>query len=205
MKIFKKIHYNTPVILTYALLSLLVLGISQLTAGKSDTLLFSVYRSPLTDPLTYVRMLGHVLGHANPYHYFNNFLLILLVGPILEEKYGSRQMLIMMLITSIITGAIFLLVSNNGVRLYGASGIVFMMILLSSFVNLKRGRIPLTLILVIIVYIGRELYEGITTTDNISRLTHVIGGLCGAVLGFYINKDKFGKDEKPLDEPAIDK
>ncbi|MDR1560350.1 MAG: rhomboid family intramembrane serine protease [Clostridiales bacterium] len=189
MFIFKKIQYNSPVILTYALLALIVAGVSHLTSGMSNTLLFSVYRAPLTDPLTYLRMVGHVLGHADLNHYFSNFLLILLIGPMLEEKYGSVPMLIMMLITSLITGLIFLLVSSDA-RLLGASGIVFMLILLSSFVNLKRGKIPLTLILVIIAYIGREAYQGFTAADNISHLTHVIGGLCGAVLGFFINRGR---------------
>ena len=198
MNVFKKIQYNTPVILTYALLSFLVLLISQLTGGKSDVLLFMVRRTPLTDPLTYVRMVGHVLGHANPNHYLNNFLLILLIGPILEEKYGSKLMLIMILITSVITGAIFLLLSGEG--LFGASGIVFMLIMLSSFVNLKRGRIPLTLILVIIAYIGREAYQAFAEAgvSNTSHLTHVIGGLCGAVLGYFINVRRIGKEEKEL-------
>jgi len=199
MNILKKIQYNSPVILSYALLSLIVLGISSLTDGVSNILLFSVYRAPPTDPLTYVRVMGHVLGHAHLNHYFGNFLLILLIGPILEEKYGSVPLLVMMIITSIITGVIFLLVSSS-TRLLGASGIVFMLILLSSFVNLKRGRIPLTLILVIIAYIGREVVQGFTATasdnNNISYLTHVIGGLCGAVLGFFINKERMGREER---------
>ena len=199
MNILKKIQYNTPVILTYALLSLIVLVIGQITGGRSDELLFMVRPAPLTDPLTYVRMVGHVLGHSNPSHYLNNFLLILLIGPILEEKYGSALMLIMIAITSVITGVIFLLVSRDA-GLYGASGIVFMLIMLSSFVNLKQGRIPLTLILVIVVYIGREVYQGFTAVEgsNISHLTHVIGGMCGAVLGYFINVRRMGKEKKEM-------
>ncbi|MDR2648710.1 MAG: rhomboid family intramembrane serine protease [Clostridiales bacterium] len=199
---FKKIQYNSPMILTYALLSLVVAVVGYLTQGASTALLFSVYRAPLTDPLTYPRLIGHVLGHTDLNHYFSNFLLILLIGPMLEEKYGSVPMLIMILITSLATGLIFLLVSNE-TRLLGASGIVFMLILLSSFVNVKRGKIPLTLILVIIAYIGREAYQGFTAKDNISHLTHVIGGLCGAVLGFFINAHRMGADAQVKTEESV--
>ena len=201
MSVFKKIQYNSPVILTYALLSLLVCGINYLTKGTSNQLLFSVYRAPLSDPLTYIRLFGHVLGHADLNHYFSNFLLILLIGPMLEEKYGSVRMLLMILITALITGAIFLLISSN-VRLLGASGIVFMLIMLSSFVNFRRGMIPLTLILVIIAYIGREAYQGFTAADNISHITHVIGGLCGAVSGFYINSGRIKAEVKQAEAQA---
>ena len=198
MSVIKRIQYNSPVILTYALVSLIVCGINYLTIGVSNHLFFSIYRSSPADPLTYVRLFAHILGHADINHYFSNFLLVLLVGPMLEEKYGSVPMLIMMLITAVVTGAIFLLVSSN-TALLGASGIVFMLILLSSFVNFKRGRVPLTLVLVIIAYIGNEAYQGFTASDNISHLTHIIGGLCGAVAGYFINSARINSEAKHVD------
>jgi membrane associated rhomboid family serine protease len=191
MKVLKKIQYNSPVILTFALLSLIVLVISYITNGVSDRMLFMVFRSSPADPLTYLRMVGHVLGHANVNHYFGNFLLILLIGPMLEEKYGSATMLIMILITALVTGFVFKIASMG--TLMGASGVAFMLILLSSFVNLRRGRIPLTFILVVVVYIGQEVFRSFTTASNVSYFTHIIGGLCGAILGFYINKKRMEK------------
>ena len=195
MRVIKRIQYNSPVILTYALLSLLVLGISALTAGRSNQLLFMVYRAPPTDPLTYIRVVGHVLGHADFSHFLGNFLLILLIGPMLEEKYGSITMLIMIVITALVTGISFKVASFGS--LLGASGVAFMLILLSSFVNLKRGMIPLTFILVVIAYIGQEVYRGFTLNNNVSYLTHIIGGLCGAVLGFYVNKTRMEEKDEP--------
>ena len=188
MFFIKRIQYNSPVILTFALLSLLVLGISTLTEGLSTRYLFSIYRAELTEPLFYFRLFGHVFGHSNFAHYFNNFILILLIGPMLEEKYGWKNMLIMMVTTALLTGILNIIFFDT--MLLGASGIVFMLILLSSFVNLERGRIPVTLLLIICVFIGREIYDGFVNTDNISQLSHIIGGLCGAVLGFFINKNK---------------
>ena len=59
--------------------------------------------------------------------------------------------------------------------------------LLSSFGGVKNGTIPTTLILVAIFYLGGELWDAIFVRDNISQLTHIIGGLCGTVLGFALS------------------
>jgi len=68
--------------------------------------------------------------------------------------------------------------------LLGASGVVFMMIVLSSFTETKRDGIPITLILVVIFYLGGEIVDGLFTADNISQLTHIIGGVLGLIFGF---------------------
>ena len=70
-----------------------------------------------------------------------------------------------------------------GSALMGASGIVFMMIVMSSLAGMKDGCIPLTLILVLLLYVGGEIVDGVVLCDNVSQLTHIIGGLCGAFLG----------------------
>ena len=186
MKTIGKIQYNSPVILTFAILSACVLGLGRLTGNSSTMYLFSVYRSPATNPLTYVRLFTHVIGHADMSHYLNNFLIILLIGPMLEEKYGAKKIIFMILITAVVTGTINIIFFNS--VLLGASGIVFMFILLSSFVNLNKGRIPFTVILIMCVFLGREVIDGIFISDNVSHLSHIIGGFCGAVTGFYLNR-----------------
>ena len=72
--------------------------------------------------------------------------------------------------------------------LLGASGIVFMCILLSSLSGMHGGAIPLTLILVAVFYLGGEWIDAVTVQDNVSHLTHIVGGLCGAILGFAMRK-----------------
>jgi len=193
---FKRIQYNAPVTLSFALICLIVLGLSYLTSGNSNRLLFMVYRAPWSDPLMYLRLFGHALGHANMAHYFNNFVIILLIGPMLEEKYGGKWLIIMMVVTAFVTGILFLAFSEYAKL--GASGIVFMLILLGSFTNLQKGRIPLTLILALFVFIGREVIAGATANDNVAYLTHIIGGICGALFGFVVNKDKWGNETTTL-------
>ncbi|MBQ7775399.1 MAG: rhomboid family intramembrane serine protease, partial [Lachnospiraceae bacterium] len=74
------------------------------------------------------------------------------------------------------------------VALCGASGIVFAFILLTSFTNFKEGEIPLTFILVAVIFIGQQIFEGITVQDNVSNLSHIIGGIVGAICGYLLNK-----------------
>ena len=189
MPFYKRIQYNSPLVLSYAIVTLLILGLNHLTNGQSNILVFSIHRSAITDPLLYVRMFGHVLGHYNLAHYFNNVVIMLLIGPMLEERYGSKWLGIMMLATALVTGLLFLVVAERA-ALLGGSGLVFMMILLSSFTNLQKGRVPLTLILVFFVFIGRELVTGAAADTNVSHFTHVIGGVCGAVFGYVFNKSE---------------
>ena len=74
------------------------------------------------------------------------------------------------------------------IGLCGASGVVFAFILLSSFVSVREGEIPVTFILIAVIFIGQELYNGLFVKDNISQLGHIIGGVVGSVIGFALNK-----------------
>ena len=185
----KLIQYNAPTTLNFALISFLVLVLHYATRGDSTTKLFCVYRSPLTDLLTYPRFFTHVLGHSSFAHYSGNITLMLVVGPTLEERYGSRTILIATLVTAFISGLIQWL-AFPGVALLGASGIVFMMILMASLGGMRSGGIPLTLILVFAIYVGQEIVTAVTATDNISQLTHIVGGVCGAVIGVGLRKSE---------------
>lgn len=185
-----KISYNAPVALTFALLSLLALVANHFTNGWANATLFSVYRcSLLADPLGFFRFFGHVLGHSGYAHYIGNMVLILVLGPNLEDRFGSWNVLWAILFTALVSGLVQF-IFFPGTALLGASGIVFMMILLSSFGGVKNGTIPTTLILVAIFYLGGELWDAIFVKDNISQLTHIIGGLCGTVLGFILSSGR---------------
>ena len=192
MNPLKRIQYNAPVILTFALVSLMVLGLSYVVEPITYQRLFMVYRASPLDLMTYWRMFSHVLGHANYAHYMANFMIILLIGPLLEERYGGKWLLIMMAVTALVTGILHIMVSD-GAKL-GASGVVFMLILLGSFTNFQRGRVPLTLILVLGIFIGREVVAAINAdaANNIAYLSHIVGGLCGAAFGFFVNKKGMG-------------
>lgn len=177
-----KISFNSPVILGFSLLSLAALALGTATGGRANDLLFSVYRAPLSDPLTWVRFFGHVLGHAGWQHFIGNIMLILVIGPLLEEKYGSGAMLFVIIATALVTGVLNFALFPH-VQLLGASGVAFALILLSSFASAKEGNIPLTFLLVAAIYIGGEVVNGIFVRDSVSNLSHIAGGAVGAVLG----------------------
>jgi len=189
MKRLVRLQYNSPVVLTFALVALGALLLGKVTDGWTTSHLFSVYRSSLADPLTYPRFFLHVLGHVNYSHYINNMMMILVVGPPLEEKYGSRSLLYAILITAFVSGLVQW-TFFPGTALLGASGIVFMMIVMASLSGMRDGYIPITLILVLVLYLGGEVINGITLSDNVSQLTHIIGGLCGAFLGMSMARSR---------------
>lgn len=184
-----KISVNSPVVIGFTAICLISLILSFITGGKSNDLIFSVYRSSLLNPLTYVRFIGHVFGHGGIEHFIGNIMLILIIGPLLEEKYGRSNLIVVILSTAIVTGLINFIIFPN-VQLLGASGVVFAFILLSSFTGLQNGKIPLTFILVAVLYIGQEVINGIFIQDNVANLTHIIGGIVGSAFGFTMNKIK---------------
>ena len=183
----KRITFNSPVILAFVFISFGAMAANYLTMGASNKLLFMTYLSSLASPLTYVRFFTHVLGHAGWSHYIGNMMYILLLGPMLEEKYGSAKILEVILTTALVTALVnyFLF---PGIALCGASGVVFAFILLTSFTGFNEGEIPLTVILVAVIFIGQQVYEGIFLQDNVSNLSHIIGGIVGAVIGYQLNK-----------------
>lgn len=176
-----RISYNAPVVLTFALLAV---GVFILNSAVSHEIIprWFMAKPFLHGAGDYLGLLTHILGHATWEHLLGNFMLILLVGPLLEERYGSGRLLGMILATALVTGLINLAFFNTG--LIGASGIVFMMILLASTANIRGGEIPLTFIAVAVIYLGGEIVRAVRDDDQISQMAHLIGGIVGAVFGF---------------------
>ena len=187
-----RLAFNSPAVLGFAGVCLVAMVLNLLTDGASNRTLFSVYRAPLTNPLTWLRMVCHVFGHADWNHLLNNMMYVLLVGPMLEEKYGSVNLMLVMLATALLTG-LANFIFFPGTMLLGASGIVFALILLSSISRTEGGAIPVTFILVAILYIGQQVWQAITVRDNVSYMAHIAGGAVGAGLGFLLNKAGKGR------------
>lgn len=179
------IQYNSVVILTLFFICLGVMILDTITKGATTNAFFSTTTNDnLLNPFTYVKWFTYALGHLNWEHFIHNFLYILLIGPLVEEKYGSLNLVYMMLITAGVGGLFNRLFCKNK-RALGASGLGFMLIVLSSFVNIETGKIPLTVVLIIIFYLVKEVIHGLTKKDNISHGGHLLGGLCGLIFGIY--------------------
>jgi len=170
-----RISYNAPVVLTFALVAVIVRVL-----GDDITIKWFTTHGNLDGGIAWFTLLSHIIGHGNWDHLIGNFMLILLLGPILEERYGSLSLLIMILITGLVSGLVDVALGD---RTLGASGIVFMMILLASTANIRQGTIPLTFIAVAVIYLGAEIMKSFEK-DNVSQLGHILGGVSGAVFGF---------------------
>ncbi len=187
-----RISFNAPATLVFSLICAGAQLINILTGGWSNDHIFSVYRSSLLDPLAYLRFFCHVFGHSGWDHLINNLMYVLILGPMLEEKYGTENVVIVMAATALVTGILHPLLFP-GVRLLGASGIVFAFILLSSITRSGDGSIPVTFLLVAALYLGTQIYEGIALRDHVSQMSHIVGGIVGTVLGFAMDRSGFGK------------
>jgi len=185
-----RITYNAPVVLTFTLAAVAVFVLTQVVDGA--TAWFVAYPR-LGNAHAYVGLFTHILGHQNWEHLLGNFMLILLIGPILEERHGSVQLLVMILVTALVTGLANLAFGHNMVL--GASGVAFMMILLASMANVRGGEIPLSFIAVAVIYLGGEIVRSFNN-DQVSHMAHLVGGSVGAVFGFLAARPKTAKAKK---------
>lgn len=185
MKRRLKIDYNAPYCLSFAILAMAVYAVSTLSGGWTLQNGFSISGSAsLGELLTWPRLFLHVLGHGSAQHLFSNIIVFLLVGPMLEEMYGPMLLLVLTAVTALITGLIMVLLFSG--TLMGASGVVFAFIVLSSFANAKSGTIPLTFIMISLIFLGGEVIRALSGEDQIAQFAHIAGGVLGGGVGFFM-------------------
>lgn len=187
------VSYNAPITLTFVLICVLVMFINK----NGVIVLFTAPASPgnkfcfdYKNVLDYFRLFLHSFGHTDWNHLIANSTYLLLLGPILEEKYGSKLVALMVVITTFVTGIFNACFVST--CLLGASGIVFMMILLTSYsTTIDRKKLPLSFILIFVLYIGGEILNIRANSDvGISSAAHIVGGLCGSLFGFFADPVK---------------
>lgn len=181
-----KVKFNAPVVLSIVGISFMATLLNYITGGASGRILFITYHSALLSPMTWLRAFTHIFGHADWAHLIGNMSYLLLLGPMLEEKYSSQTLAAVVAITAVVTSLVNYIFFPS-VALCGASGVVFAFILLSSFTSFKEGEIPLTFILVAVFFIGQQIVEGIVVRDNISNMAHIVSGIVGGFLGYGMN------------------
>lgn len=183
------ILYDAPVTVTFALIVIFIFLVDG--AIFKDLLSTQYLLSPTAVnganpfnfkvPLSYVQVLFHVFASAEQSTLLSNVIIVLLLGPILEEKYGSVIIGMMMLLSALLSGVL-----NSSFCLYGASGadpIVFMFVLLNSYISISKKKIPLSAVIVLILFISSEFYAKNPNGFN-GILVNIAGGLCGSLLAF---------------------
>lgn len=178
---FMKIQYNSPVILTFALICTGLRFFEEITGSGLMMNWFALIPERVSHSSShYPTLISYALGHASIDHLLGNMSLLLLTGPAVEERIGSKQTLLMIVACALISGLVQFFIFKEG--LIGASGVVFMFIVLSSFANAKSGVIPLTFILVVLLFLGKEILHSMKQ-DEVSQFAHIAGGLIGGLYG----------------------
>ena len=210
-----RVTYNAPVTLTFVAVCTLIMLLDTYVFDRHlAAALFIIpggkYSSHPFDwraPLDYFRLFSHVFGHADWQHLIANMSLVLLLGPIIESRYGSRVLALVITITALVTGVINACLITHPEM--GASSVVFMMIMLASFTSFAKNEIPLSFILVFILYIGGQFFNfGTLQHNGISVAAHIAGGLCGSLFAFLLTPQKFpagAEDENSAKQNASER
>lgn len=179
-----KVTFNSPVILWFAIVCVAVQALSTLTGGASTAAFFTFHTDSLSSPFELFRLVTFAVGHISWEHLSNNMFFILLLGPLLEEKYGSPSLVAIILASALTCSIVSIVVFHTGG--VGASGVVFTFLILSSVTRVREGEVPLTFILVAAFYLCQQLYGMFFVRDFVSYHGHIIGGCVGAALGFLL-------------------
>lgn len=175
-----KITFNSPFVLIFVLISVLCLVVqTQLGAPLRMNVLQGHF--DFRNWQDYVSLVGHAFGHADTGHLLGNLSILLLIGPVLENDYGTKKLMIFCLITCLVISVVHIAFWEHS--LMGASGIVFMMIVLVSLDGSKKREIPMTFLLIVLLFIGQEIWNAFQD-DQVSQFAHILGGATGAVLGY---------------------
>ena len=187
-----RLQYNAPVTLSFALLSLRAIALGELTDGWTTQNLFCFFKSSPDDWLMWPRAVLHVLGNTDLTTCTGNLIVLLVVGPAAEERFGSVKVLFAVLLTAV-AGALIMWYLFPKATIMGASGVLFMMMVLASFACARSGAIPITLLLVLVLFLGSEVLRAVTGSAGLQELTHIAGGGVGILLGLLFNRRRRGE------------
>jgi membrane associated rhomboid family serine protease len=175
-----KITFNAPFTVLFSLVAVAMYFLFQ-ADGSIPRIFMLEGDLQLTNWKWYVSLVGYTLGHGSISHLIGNISIILLLGPFVEKRYGTKRLFIMLSITGIVTALVHVMFWDH--RLIGASGIVFMLFVLSSLIDMRGNEIPITFILIALLFIGQEIVQSFDD-DRISQFAHISGGVMGAIFGF---------------------
>ena len=142
----------------------------------------------------WIRFVAYTVSHKDLTHLTGNFSSILLIGPLLEQTYGSWRLLRIMVVTVVIAGVLSSVLFNTA--LIGASVVVFLFLILGSSVACHMGvpqggspggrsrqEVPISFACVLVLTFGREIVLALKSDGSVSHFSHAVGGIIGGVLG----------------------
>lgn len=206
-KLKLKFHYDSPVMLSFAFITLIIFVldtfalkgklkemwlVTPTAAGGQFPFAFSDFRSIL-------RLFVHVFGYSQNEILICNLIFILLLGPQMEERYGSVIIGIMIFVSSLFSGVLNACFCKNAVC--GAEPVVFMLILLWTMMQLSRSKISASAIAVIALFIAMLIFRK-NPNGVVGVAVIAAGGLCGSLFAFLTSPKahKAKKNEAALAE-----
>ena len=205
-----KVAYDAPVTLTFVIICAVIFLVSMIFVknGKNPGL-EKVFASPTSQagelpfipsaPLSYVRLLFYIFGAAagEASVLFTNLILIMLLGPAMEERYGSVIVGIMIFVSALFAGVLNACFSSES--LVGAVPLVCMMIFLNAFMSFSKKKFPLSFAAVMILFVVLQAVSG---SGAVKIIICIAGGLCGSLFAFLTSPKM--KAEKKNNNGAAD-
>lgn len=188
-KINLKLSYDAPVTLTFSLVCIVLFLVDNFLLKNflgqhifcSPTAAKGPYPFSFSEFISYPRLILYVFGSKSFVLLFTNLIYILLLGPSVEEQYGSVVIGIMIAVSALFSGV--LNASFCSATLQGTAPIVFTMIFLNAFMTFSRRKIPVSFIVVMILYILIGCLDK-EANGFIGTIVNMAGGLCGSLFAF---------------------
>ena len=195
-KINLKVAYDAPVTLTFVILCVFffILNTFVIKNGGLGKILASPTSAAgsaafiVKEPLSYLRLLLYIFGSemgqavsasSGAAVLFTNLILIMLLGPAMEERYGSVIIGIMIFVSALFSGVLNACFCE--VSLVGSVPVVSMMIFLNAFMSFSKKKFPLSFAAVMILFVVLQIFSG---AGAVRIIICIAGGLCGSLFAF---------------------
>jgi len=142
--IIAKVDIDAPFTLSFAFLCLVVQILHSIFGRAFVINYFSIMPFKYfvwTNIGHYIRVFSQVVGHSGWEHLTGNMINLLLVGPSCEREFGFKNLTKLVGYVCIASSVAHMLFASNTSVQLGASGVVFMLILLNSLLQLKTGTV----------------------------------------------------------------
>ena len=211
-----KFIFDSPVVLVFSVVSAVIFISDLILKLNLSEKIFecpgakSVPAFDFKSALSYVKLVIYPFGGENSTSFFLNIGFILLLGPVLEERYGSIMLALMIFITSLVGGVLTACVSMFGIS--GCGGIVFMMIILSVLSVFIKKQLPVSWIFIFTLYLAFSLFSGKKISgfmpfmqNNVPVFIQLASGICGSLFGFFVcPKKRSSQIQKKQQEKTIE-
>lgn len=196
-----KVAYDAPVTLTFVIVCAIIFLINMIFMKGGKALGFEkIFASPTNQagalpfipsaPLSYVRLLFYIFGadfaglstgfsSGAASLFFTSVIVILLLGPGMEERYGSVIIGIMIFVSALFSGVLNACFCET--TLVGAAPLVFMMLFLNAFISFSKKKIELPSTGVMVTMIILMQLNG---AGAVKIIICIAGGLCGSLFAF---------------------